>query len=141
MEAYIEICISSFIKVKEGQFYTDSRDDTIDAVFAGLYLVLILSLPIWHIAFFTYNHEKLKSDEGFYDKYETLFEGISLKSFMTFNFSAWLMIRRLFFVLVIMFVPAKSITLQIFVSVFGASCILIILIVNKPYLNSSNAKI
>jgi hypothetical protein len=59
--------------------------------------------PIWHLAYFTYHREKVANDEKFLAKYIALFEEIDTKSLLTIQYHAFFMLRRFFFVLIVVF--------------------------------------
>jgi hypothetical protein len=55
--------------------------------------------PFFFILYFAINDNKLRTDEGFFEKYETCFESTKVDNLNNIYYHAFFMFRRLIFVM------------------------------------------
>jgi hypothetical protein len=83
-----------------------SPADFFDSCLAIFYIILVFVGPFFHIIYFTINLEKLREDETFMKKFETVFEASKIDRFANLWFNAFFMFRRLIFALTCIYLDA-----------------------------------
>jgi hypothetical protein len=103
MEAYMEICFGSWMKIIRGDMSFNTKTDSMDTVLAWFYFVLSWFIPLVLSIILYFCEKTIKAKGPFFKRIESAFEDVSLKSGSTMNYVTIFLMRRLLLILAIFF--------------------------------------
>jgi hypothetical protein len=103
LEAYLEICFGSWMKWLKDDFSYATKTDAIDSVLAWFYFVLSGLIPFVLVVVLTFWESTIKNKGSLYERLESIFSDISLKTWYSINFVTFFLLRRFSLVMIVFF--------------------------------------
>ena len=107
MQGYLKFAIATWIAVQAMQeegFQKDTRQELTSSIMTIIFAVYIATLPLIVYTFLTKCKDKL-ADENFKEKFESLYLNIDIETENSLDMTTLFFFRRLFFSLLVIFLP------------------------------------
>jgi hypothetical protein len=139
LQGYLKFALATWIAVKamqEDGFKKETKQELTNSIMTCIFAVYIVTLPAIVYTFLNKNKEKL-ADEKFKEKFESLYLNIDVDTDNSLDMTTLFLLRRLFFSLLVIFLPNTCTQLLVMVlsSLLMISFIISVKPLSEPYLN------